>query len=177
PVTIFRPSVVVGDSQTGETVKYDGIYYLINYLKMFPSLFRFVNVGNKDVKLNLVPVDFVVESIAALAKDEKATGRTIALADPNPLTTEELFDAIAEVLTKKKSVIKPPPGLVEKTLMLPFSPVMSGLPHSGVPYFFVPQTYDTSTGDELLAAHGIACPNFKSYVRNLLKFVEKNPRL
>ncbi len=177
PVTIFRPSVVVGDSQTGETVKYDGIYYLINYLKMFPSLFRFVNVGNKDVKLNLVPVDFVVESIAALAKDEKATGRTIALADPNPLTTEELFDAIAEAMTKKKSVIKPPPSLVEKTLMLPFSPAMSGLPHSGVPYFFVPQTYDTSTEDELLAAHDITCPNFKSYVKNLLEFVEKNPRL
>ena len=28
PVTIFRPSVVVGDSETGETAKYDGIYYL-----------------------------------------------------------------------------------------------------------------------------------------------------
>jgi len=177
PVTIFRPSVVVGDSQTGETVKYDGIYYLINYLKMSPSLLRFVNVGNKDVKLNLVPVDFVVEGIAVLAKDEKAIGKTIALADPNPLTTEELFDAIAEVMTKKKSVIKPPPSLVEKTLMLPFSPAMSGLPHSGVPYFFVPQTYDTSIANELLAAHGIACPNFKSYVRNLLEFVEKNPRL
>jgi len=177
PVTIFRPSVVVGDSQTGETVKYDGIYYLINYLKMFPSLFRFVNVGNKDVKLNLVPVDFVVEGIAALARDERATGKTIALADPNPLTTDELFDVIAEVMTKKKSVIKPPPSLVEKTLMLPFSPLMSGLPHSGVPYFFVPQTYDISAGSELLAAHDITCPNFKSYVENLLKFVEKNPRL
>src|SRR5687768_6218327 len=36
PVTIFRPSVVVGDSQTGETVKYDGIYYLIHYLRKAP---------------------------------------------------------------------------------------------------------------------------------------------
>ncbi|MDQ3751035.1 MAG: SDR family oxidoreductase, partial [Acidobacteriota bacterium] len=177
PVTIFRPSVVVGDSQTGETEKYDGIYYLINYLKMSPRLLRFVNVGNKDVKLNLVPVDFVVEGITVLAKDEKAIGKTIALADPNPLTTEELFDAIAEAMTKKKSVIKPSPRLVEKILMFPFSPAMSGLPHSGVPYFFVPQTYDTSTANELLAAHDITCPNFKSYVKNLLEFVEKNPRL
>jgi uncharacterized protein YbjT (DUF2867 family) len=144
---------------------------------MFPNLFRFVNVGNKDVKLNLVPVDFVVEGIAALAKDEKAIGKTIALADPNPLTTEELFDAIAEVMTKKKSVIKPPPSLVEKTLMLPFSPAISGLPHSGVSYFFLPQAYDTNQANELLAAHDITCPNFKSYVGNLLKFVEKNPKL
>jgi thioester reductase-like protein len=28
PVTIYRPSVVVGDSRTGETAKYDGIYYV-----------------------------------------------------------------------------------------------------------------------------------------------------
>jgi thioester reductase-like protein len=37
PVTIFRPSVVVGDSRTGETAKYDGIYYLIQYLRKWPA--------------------------------------------------------------------------------------------------------------------------------------------
>ena len=177
PVTIFRPSVVVGDSKTGETAKYDGIYYLINYLKKFPEAFRLVNVGNKNVELNLVPVDFVVEGMAALAKDEKAVGKTIALADPNPLTTEELFDTIVQAMTGKKSVIKPPPSMVEKTLMLPISPAISGLPHSGVPYFFVPQTYDTSVADKLLSAHNINCPNFRDYVENLLKFVAENPKL
>jgi hypothetical protein len=55
--------------------------------------------------------------------------------------------------------------------------MISGLPHSGVSYFFVPQIYNTSTANNLLAAHKIACPNFKSYVRNLLEFVEKNPNL
>ena len=177
PVTIFRPAVVVGDSETGETAKYDGIYSLINYLRKAPNLLRFVNVGNSAVKLNLVPVDFVVESIAALAKDKNAVGKTIQLADPQPLTTEQLFDQISESLTNKKSVIKPPPLLVEKSLMLPFSPAFSGLPFPSVPYFFVPQTYDTRVADELLAAHRIACPNFPSYVGNLLKFVEAHPKL
>src|SRR5687768_1070079 len=99
PVTIFRPSVVVGDSQTGETVKYDGIYYLIHYLRKAPALLRVFNVGNKDVRLNLVPVDFVVEGIAALARDPAAVGKTVALADPDPLTTSELFDTIAKTMT------------------------------------------------------------------------------
>lgn len=177
PLTIFRPSVVVGDSQTGETIKYDGIYSLILYLRKAPNLLRFVNVGNQNVKLNLVPVDFVVRAIAALAKDTRAIGQTVALADPNPLTTGELFDAIAEELTGKKSVVKPPQKLVETSLHLPISPAVSGLPHHAVPYFFVPQTYDTSVADELLAAHQITCPNFRSYVRNLLDFVEKHPKL
>ena len=39
PVTIHRPAVVCGDSRTGETAKYDGIYYLIHYLRKRPSLF------------------------------------------------------------------------------------------------------------------------------------------
>ena len=177
PTTILRPSVVVGDSETGETQKYDGIYSLVLYLRKAPRLLRFINVGNDRVKLNLVPVDFVVEAIAALSKDKGAIGKTVALADPNPLTTAELFDAIAENLTGKRSVIKPPGKLIEKSLMLPFSPRLSGLPFPAVPYFFVPQTYDTRAADELLAKHNIHCPNFKSYIENLLKFVEKNPKL
>src|SRR5215217_2595929 len=32
PVTIHRPAVVCGDSKSGETGKYDGVYYLIHYL-------------------------------------------------------------------------------------------------------------------------------------------------
>jgi nucleoside-diphosphate-sugar epimerase len=177
PVTIFRPSVVVGDSQTGETVKYDGIYYLIQYLRKAPGLLRLVNVGNANVRLNLVPVDFVVDGIAALSQDEKTIGKTIALADPDPLTTAELFDVIAETLTKKRSVISPPPALIESSLMLPLSPPLTGLPLHGVPYFFIAQTYDTSQADKLLSGHGIACPNFREYAGNLIRFVQKHPNL
>lgn len=177
PVTIFRPSVVVGDSQTGEAVKYDGIYYLIQYLRKSPNFLRFINVGNRNVRLNLVPVDFVVEGIATLSKDVKAVGKTIALADPYPLTTAELFDAIALAMTKKKSVFTPPPKLVEWSLSQPFSPPVTGLPLHGVPYFFLSQAYDTSVANELLAPHGITCPSFRDYVNNLVKFVEKHPTL
>ncbi|HEX2639766.1 MAG TPA: SDR family oxidoreductase [Pyrinomonadaceae bacterium] len=177
PVTIFRPSVVVGDSQTGETIKYDGIYYLILYLRKAPYLLRAVNVGNNDVRLNLVPVDFVVEAIAALSKDPKAVGKTIAIADPEPLTTSELFDTIAYELTSRKSEYSPSPKLVERMLNLPISPPISGLPLHGVPYFFISQTYDTSVAQDLLAPHGVKCPNFHDYVRNLLKFVDEHPKL
>lgn len=177
PVTIFRPAVVVGDSETGETTKYDGIYYLINYLRKAPWLLRTLNVGNKKVRLNLVPVDFVVEAMAVLARDKRARGKTVAIADPNPLTTAELFDAIAKDMTGRRSEFTPPTRLAEWFLNTRISPVITGLPHHGVPYFFISQTYDTSVADELLAPHHIACPRFKDYVGNLLDFVEENPEL
>ena len=78
PVTIHRPSVVCGDSRTGETAKYDGVYYLINYLRMRPDLLSLANIGNREVRLNVVPVDFVVEAMAALAADDRAVaGSTV----------------------------------------------------------------------------------------------------
>jgi nucleoside-diphosphate-sugar epimerase len=177
PLTIFRPSVVVGDSETGETAKYDGIYYLIKYLRKAPTLLRVMNVGNDKVKLNLVPVDFVVESIAALSKDPAAAGKTIAIADPDPLTTGGLFDAIVKNMTGRKSEFGPPPKITEWFLSKPFSPPITGLPHAAVPYFFISQTYDTSEADKLLKKHGITCPPFASYVGNLLDFVDEFPKL
>ena len=177
PVTIFRPSVVVGDSRTGETAKYDGIYSLVLYLQKAPGLLRLLNVGNRDVRLNLVPVDFVVDGIAALSDDEAAVRKTIALADPEPLATSELFDLIAKNLSGKKSVIAPPPALVEWSLSLPFSPPLTGLPHAAVPYFFLSQTYDTSVAGDLLTKHGIRCPNFRDYAANLIRFVNEHPNL
>jgi nucleoside-diphosphate-sugar epimerase len=177
PVTIFRPSVVVGDSETGETAKYDGIYFLIKYLRKAPYLLRAINVGNKSVRLNLVPVDFVVSAIAELAFDETATGKTIAVADPEPLTTGELFDTIALEMTGRRSEFTPTPKLVEWFLLKPFSPPITGLPTHAVPYFFIEQTYDTSIETELLGRHGVKCPNFRDYVASLLKFVDENPEL
>lgn len=177
PLTIYRPSVVCGDSKTGETAKYDGIYYLIKCLLRFPKVFRLVNIGNEKVSLNLVPVDFLTESMTKLAKDERAVGKTIALADPNPFTTREIYDLIAEAIINKKSAIVPPPKLVETFLNSPISPLLTGFPHSNVPYLFTPQTYDTSIADELLSAHGVRCPSFHSYVAKLIAFVEKHPKL
>jgi thioester reductase-like protein len=177
PVTIYRPSVVVGDSESGETSKYDGIYYLIQYLRKAPSLLRLINVGNEKVRLNLVPVDFVVDSIAALSADGSALGKTLQIADPSPLTTAELFDVIAKEMTGRRSEFGPPPRFVEWFLMTKISPPITGLPTHGVPYFFIEQTYDTGLATKALATHGIACPSFPTYVGNLLDFVDEFPTL
>lgn len=177
PVTIHRPSVVCGDSRTGETVKYDGVYYLIFYLLRWPGGLSLVNIGNHDVCLNMVPVDFVVDSLSALAYDDRAIGKTVQLADPDPLTTNQLFNAIAKSINGGRSRITAPATWVRFLLMLPPSPKITGLPHHGVPYFFVKQTYDTTTSSSLLVPHGIRCPPFESYVGGIVNFAESHPKL
>jgi thioester reductase-like protein len=177
PVTIHRPAVVCGDSHTGETVKYDGIYYLINYLLRWPSLLSFFNIGNEEVCLNLVPVDFVVQALAALAKDRAAVGKTLQLADPYPLSTYELFNRIAMCINGRGSRIKIPARTVEFSLMLPMAPAITHLPHHAVPYFFLKQTYDTIESSRLLAPHSVFCPSFPMYAQHVVEFAARHPML
>ena len=177
PVTIHRPSVVCGDSKTGETVKYDGIYYLIRYLLKWPAVLSAFNIGSDRVTLNLVPVDFVVESMAVLAGDSHAIGKTLQLADPDPLTTRQLFDSISRAIDGHPSRLTLPSSVVEKSLMSALSPKITDLPHSAVPYFFLNQTYDTTQSTALLAPHGIRCPSFESYVKTIVDFVAGHPEM
>jgi hypothetical protein len=144
---------------------------------MNPRWLSLLNIGNRSVRLNLVPVDFVVEAMAVLADDERATGATLQLADPNPLTTHELFDEIARSLAGRASRITVPARVVRPSLMLPLSPALTGLPHTGVPYFFLDQTYDTSHASSLLEPHNVRCPPFPSYAQALIDFVEHHPKL
>lgn len=177
PVTVHRPSVVCGDSRTGETAKYDGVYYLINYLRMWPGALSLANIGNPEVRLNVVPVDFVVEAMAALASDDASAGETLQIADPEPLTTEELFDIISRNLSGRESLVTLPAPVVRTTLNLPLNEKVTGLPRVGVPYFFLKQTYDTARATALLAPRGLRCPRFPDYVQALIGFVERNPKL
>lgn len=177
PVTIHRPSVVCGDSKTGETAKYDGVYYLIHYLLSWPSVLSLINIGNHRVSLNLVPVDFVVDAMAALAFEERTIGKTLQLADPAPLSTNQLFNAIARSIDGKQSRLTAPASWVRFFLMLPPSPKITGLPHHAVPYFFVKQLYDVSESQQLLAGHNIHCPPFESYVDEIVDFARRHPTL
>lgn len=177
PVTIYRPSVVCGDSRTGETAKYDGVYYLINYLRIQPRLFSLVNIGNREVSLNVVPVDFVVEALVALARDERATGATVQLADPAPLTTHQLFDTVARSLAAHASRLTIPSRVVRTALDIPVAEKLTGLPRVGAPYFFITHHFDTTQAQALLAPHDLRCPPFPTYVDALVAFVARHPKL
>jgi thioester reductase-like protein len=176
PLTIHRPAVVCGDSQTGETTKYDGVYYLINYLRKSPRLLALANIGNRNVRLNVVPVDFVVQAIQTLAQDERAVGATVQIADPQPLTTYELFETIAHALAGHGSLLQVPPTLVHASLALSVSEKLTGLPRIAVPYFFIDQMYDTTRAEDLLAPHGIRCPPFPTYVNALINYAAAHPQ-
>ncbi|MFC6725499.1 SDR family oxidoreductase, partial [Halobium palmae] len=97
PATIYRPAVVVGDSGTGETQKYDGPYYVLRLLlrqgdyALTPAM-----LGSGGVEINVVPRDFVVDAIDALSAMDRSEGVTYQLCDPAPVTASKLLRLFAD---------------------------------------------------------------------------------
>lgn len=85
PVTIYRPSIVVGDSSSGVTSSFKVMYWP---LKVFArGLIPIVPASRAGV-VDLVPVDFVVKAILALGRSPASLGRTYHLAaGPEHATT------------------------------------------------------------------------------------------
>jgi nucleoside-diphosphate-sugar epimerase len=95
PITIYRPSIIVGDSGTGETTDYKGLYILLAQFVRFYDrwrsvLPRFVPLPlNPSCSLDLVPVDWVAHAIIELAERRDAPGRCYHLAAGPEATTIE----------------------------------------------------------------------------------------
>ena len=75
PTTIYRPAIVVGDSQTGETQKFDGPYYMLRVVALGERRHLPIpQFGRAEAPFNVVPVDFVVDALMAASAEDEARG-------------------------------------------------------------------------------------------------------
>lgn len=172
PRTIYRPGIVVGDSRTGETAKFDGPYYLLTAFERLPSPGLFLRIGAGRNTVNLVPVDFVIEALARLSASPASLGKTYHLTDPHPLPALQIARLLARGMGKR-FVFAPLPLGVAKALLAP-APVqrLFGLPVQALDYFDHPCSYDASQATRDLQAMGIACPRLPDYVDRLIAFYQ-----
>ncbi|HVL02197.1 MAG TPA: SDR family oxidoreductase, partial [Dongiaceae bacterium] len=74
PFFIYRPGIVVGDSQTGEMDKLDGPYYLFPLLLLLRQLPRRLPLIGVDAGwMNLVPVDYVASALDTISHQANLT--------------------------------------------------------------------------------------------------------
>ncbi len=177
PATIYRPAIVVGDSRTGATQKYDGPYYVIRWLLRQPYLASMPMVGNpKASRVNLVPRDFVTEAIAYLSGIEASAGKVYQLADPNALTVDELVRVIAKATRRWVLPIPLPLGLAKAAIdHVPGVKWLMQIPAASVDYFVHPTHYTSDNTLADLEGSGISIPQFPDYADRLVAFVRANP--
>ena len=94
---IYRPGMVVGHSQTGEMDKIDGPYYFFTFLKKLRELLPpwMPTLGIEGGRINVVPVDFVVDAMDHIAHKPKLDGYCFHLVDPEPQRVGEVLNTFA----------------------------------------------------------------------------------
>jgi thioester reductase-like protein len=176
PTTILRPAIVVGDSRTGETQKFDGPYYMLRTIaEADRSGYAIPQFGRSDAPFNVVPVDFVVEAIAAAAFDPACAGETLHLVDPEPLSARELAEILSQEYAGRTPRGRIPPALVAASLRLP--PVRArfgGTPRESIAYLNHPVVFDTRRAVSLLTPHGLRPPRFADYADAMVRFFREH---
>lgn len=179
PTTIYRPSVVVGDSATGATQKFDGPYFVMQWLMRQPKIAVLPVVGRPSrYRFNVVPRDFIIAAMTYLSGLKKNAGATYALADPNPLTVDETIDTIARA-TGRTVVRVPLTKAIAKGALryVPGVYRLMRIPPGAVDYFVHPTTYDTTRATADLAGSGIRAPGLREYAQTLVDFARKHPEI
>ena len=174
PTSVYRPAIVVGDSRTGDTQKFDGPYFLLQWLLRQPEGFALVPlVGDPSmVRFNMVPSDFVIDAIEHLSGLDVSAGRTYQLADPRPLTVDGLLTEMCRA-TGRRGIRVPLPRKLTTWALAHVEPLQRyvGIPADAVEYFVHPTHYDTARTDADLAGSGVVCPAVPDYLPNLVRFM------
>ena len=176
PTTIIRPAIVVGDSRTGQTQKFDGPYYMLRTIQATErSGGPIPQFGRSGAPFNVVPVDFVVDAMTAAAGDPLAAGATLHLVDPDPVSAREVLVLFAREYAGRKPSLRVPPRLVSASLRLgPVRRMYGGAPFQSIRYLNHPVRFEARQAGDLLARHGLRCPRFDEYVGPIVRFFREH---
>lgn len=109
--TIFRPSIITGDSRTGYAATYHGFYTPLRVLQAIMSFasadglfsvdyLKALSLSGEERK-NFVPVDWVSDALIKILARQTRRNQTYALVTQSPVTVAELRDAFAESISER----------------------------------------------------------------------------
>ena len=191
PWRIYRPGIVVGDSETGEIDKIDGPYYFFKLIqKMRRTLPSWMpTMGLEGGRINIVPVDYVVKAMDYLAHKPRLDGRCLHLTDPKPMRIGQVLNLFANAAHAPQMTMRLDarlfnyvPGAVKQgLLMLPpvrriYREVLKdlGMPPDVLKFINYPTRFDSRETQRLLKGSGIMVPRLDDYAWRLWDYWERN---
>ncbi|HCE92677.1 MAG: short chain dehydrogenase [Burkholderiales bacterium GWA2_64_37] len=191
PWTVYRPAMVVGDSQTGEMDKIDGPYYFFKLIQRLRQLLPpwMPTVGLEGGRVNIVPVDFVVNALNVISHQKDITKKCYHLVDPVGYRVGDVLDIFSRAahaprmnLFVNAALLGFIPKSVKKSLMA-LAPVRRvrnavmkdlGLPEDMLTFVNYPTRFDCRETMAALKGSGVTCPNLKDYAWRLWDYWERN---
>ncbi|MCC6528013.1 MAG: SDR family oxidoreductase [Polyangiaceae bacterium] len=168
PIAIVRPTMMVGDSGTGEADRLDGPYLLVLLILGFPGEGAFPLPSGGDRPLDIVPVDYVAKAAHAIGRSPEGPGRTYHLASCEQLTAGQVFETIAQAGGRRTVKSHMPPELVNALLHAPGVDRLMRSPRALVQQLVSGARYDRRNAEAILHGTGIECPKLADYVDTLV---------
>lgn len=177
PITVHRPSIIVGDSRTGRASTFKVLYWP---LKVYArGRFRTV-FGRPDCTIDIVPVDYVAAAIVELLSTNEALGETFHLAaGPERQSTISEVVEIAERVFARGEVRYVDPDVYVKYVRPFVRPLLKVIrpevaEKGGVylPYLRSNPSFSVERASRLLAARGLEPPHVLRYLERILNYAK-----
>ena len=191
PWRIYRPGIVVGHSETGVIDKIDGPYYFFKLIqkmrKMIPSWMP--TLGLEGGRINIVPVDYVVDATIYIAHKAKLDGKCFHLTDPKPKRIGQVLNLFARAAHAPQMTMRIdarifnyiPASIMAGLKMLPpvrriSNQVMKdlGLPPDMMKFVNYPTKFDNRETEKALKGSGITVPRLDDYAWRLWDYWERH---
>jgi NAD(P)-dependent dehydrogenase (short-subunit alcohol dehydrogenase family) len=191
PWRIYRPGLVVGDSRTGEMDKIDGPYYFFKLIQRMRQLLPpwMPTIGLEGGRINIVPVDFVVDAMDYIAHKKGLDGKCFHLVDPAPKRVGEVLNIFAKAghapsmsLYVNAALFGFIPRGIKKGLMA-LTPVRRirnavlkdlGLPEDILTFVNYPTRFDCREAAAALKGSKIEVPPLETYAWRLWDYWERH---
>jgi short-subunit dehydrogenase len=193
PLRVYRPAIVIGNSETGEMDKIDGPYYLFKLLQKLRHALPewFPLAGPEGTALNIVPVDFVAKSMDHIAHmdDNDLYGNTFHLVDPKPLSAGKVLNEFAKAAHAPQLAMRVdanltnivPPQVAKGLMQIP---TVKGVRNQILADLQIPPAalenrdfdadFDARDTQRALTGTGIAVPPLSSYASKVWDYWERN---
>ncbi|MEN8699186.1 SDR family oxidoreductase [Bacillus infantis] len=174
PVTILRPGIVKGHSVTGETIKFDGPYFILNFMDRLSRLPFLPMLGKGEAYINLVPVDYVIEAAVFLGTSAVGRNKTYHLTDPNPYKVSDLYELLMVELCGKRPAGSFPLSAAKGALRIKKLRNYLGVEQEALDYFTWQGRFDCSIAQTDLEGSGICCPDLKEGIPSMVSFFRQH---
>jgi NAD(P)-dependent dehydrogenase (short-subunit alcohol dehydrogenase family) len=188
---IYRPGSVVGDSKTGEMDKIDGPYYFFKLIQRIRQVLPpwMPTIGIEGGRINIVPVDYVVDAMDYIAHQPNLDSKCFHLTDPEPMRIGDVLNTLARAAhapTMSLRINAALFGFIPKAIrngMMSLAPVRRvkdaimndlGLPEDILSFVNYPTRFDNRDAAAALKGSGISCPKLDDYAEKLWDYWERN---
>lgn len=169
-LTVYRPSIVVGDSREGRATRFVGVYLSVRACEMLSRMVageprskrHAIDVrmeGRPQARQDIVPVDYVASIIAEIVAQPRHHGSTYHLVHPDPPTTRMIQTAIEQYFDIGGGRFVEPgrfdPGDLSD-IERSFHSLMGPLR----PYLMDSPVFDRSRIEQVERSTGIECPGW-----------------